>query len=568
MASDNIRSINSFFLKKLEEHGLSVIEIANARERLTEERFTPAIVKLESLCKAFDQFSALFTQYKHLIQLHRPVTILYAALGDNASFLKFVSDVERGLTQNFLSLSIKPVQRLPRYILLLKEMLKCVHRSVPLFEGDDKEALISARFTLRETCIMISNCTLLCNNAMREYEDLQTLHKLDRQFQDCELKKKYNFVTIRKNRVHVLEGTIRRRHDRIGMKTYQCHVFSDIMLVSVIAGRGGLRLKNIIPLHADCGVACIPIPNSALGSVESTAEGIWFAMVTNNKIMFFSVKSCVERDRWVKAINSVLHKNNGDHDILYNSERVDLYNKHVRKYYKRHGGTDAGIAAAESAVCVTQVNWWQILSLSAEKGIHTTLSEGNTKAINRLLQTFDKKKIGPLEHVFSEHSTHFPICFDYFFDFPKKILKASSSFNHEFQPPSVIKLYLFHDVVVAATLSGNEDGRSAYYFHIDVAALQLRSDDSSLSITLVDTTVVPTKGIMQNLWKSDVRERTLTASCMAGKKKWARLLEEAIATLKASSPMFINPEFCTKVRCTGTAAWRYEDRPSINWDNI
>lgn len=567
MASDNILSINTLFLGKLHEQVGSLGTVEETRESLTEDNISPAIGKLETLCDIVDQFSSLFSQYKHLIQLHRPITILYAALGDNSSFLKFVTGVEEHMTQSFLSLSIKPVQRLPRYILLLKEILKCVHRSISLFEGTDKECLVNTRSTLRNTCVKIANCTLLCNNAMREYEDLQKLHHLDRQFKNCQMKKKYNFVTIRKNRVQVLEGLVRRRHDRIGIKSYLCHVFSDIMLVSVV-GKGGLRLKNIIPLHSNCGVACVSVPNAALWSTESTENGCWFVMITN-KIMFFAVQSYQERDRWVRAINSVLHKNAGDYDILYSAERMALYNTHVEQYYKRHEHSDAGIVEAESAASVTQVNWWQIVSISAEKGIEETLRIGNTKAMNRLLKTFDKKKSSALEQFFVDKSrTHFPICFDYFFESPKKTSKAiPNTCSADFQPPSVVKLYLFHDVIIAATLNGNEDSQSVYYFHIDLCTLDIQqSDDNPLAITLVDTSVVSTKGVMQNLWKATVREHTVIAASVKGRQKWISLLQEAISTLKSSSPISINPEYCKKVRNAGMSVWKYEERPSINWD--
>ena len=544
----------------------SVVDLGTVRDSMIEENISPAIDKLECLNRAFSHFSPLFAQYKHLIQLHRPITVLYAALGDNSSFLKFVTSVEKSLSQNFLSLSIKPVQRLPRYILLLKEMLKCVHRSVSLFSGMEHEILVNTRSSLRNTCVMIANCTLLCNNAMREYEDLQKLHQLDRQFKNCELKKKYNFVTIRKNRVHVLEGMIKRRHDRIGIKSYFCHVFSDVMLLSVVAGNGGLRLKNIIPLHLNSGVACIPVPNSALWSMESTADGCWLAIIAN-KIMFFAVKSSHERDRWVKAINSVLHKNAADYDILYNADRMDLYNKHVNQYYKRHGGSEAGIAEAESAVCITQVNWWQILS--THKGVEEGLKNGNEKALSRLLRTFDKKKLGPLEQVLGGNGkTHFPICFDYFFDSPKKSSKTSSN-NSDFQSPSIIKVYLLHDVIIAATLSGNDDHHSAYYFHIDISALEVcGGDDASLALTLVDTSVEISKGFVKNLWKSNTREHTLIVSSIFEKKKWVRLLQETISTFNSSSPMCINPEYCKKVRSAGASVWKYEERPSIDWDVV
>jgi len=570
VAADNIKSINTLFLKFLTDSIGSVEAIGQARNEMMEDRFSPAIEMLNGLCISFDQFSPLFTQYKHIIQLHRPITILYAALGDNKSFSLFVKDIEKTLSQNFLSLSIKPVQRLPRYILLVKEMLKCVHRSVQLFDGDDQESLLKTRLHLRESCISISNCTLLCNNAMREYEDLQKLHSLDRRFKDCQLKKKYNFVTIRKNRVHVLEGEIKRRHERIGIRSYLCHVFSDIMLISVTAGNGGLKLKNIIPLGSNCGVACVPVPNSALSTIVCTDEGCWFAMVVTNKIMFLSAKSCPERDKWVKAINSVLHRNDGDYDILYNSERMKLFNEHIDRYYKRHADTDSGIAEAERAVCVTQVNWWQILSTAADDSstLKNTVTQQNANSINRLLKTFDKKKQGPIEQVLSVSYgiTHFPICFDYFFDYPKKSSRAALS--TDFQAPVMIKVYLFHDVIIAATISGNEDGRSAYYFHIDLSSLELHSEDALLSITLVDTSVTSTKGIIQSLWKHDVRERTIVASNFERKRKWMILLQEAISRFKSVSPTSVSPELCTKVQMATISTWKYQERPSINWDNL
>ena len=73
---------------------------------------------------------------------------------------------------------------------------------------------------------------------------------------------------------------------------------------------------------------------------------------------------------------------------------------------------------------------------------------------------------------------------------------------------------------------------------------------------------------MQNLWKSTVREHSLIGSSIEEKKQWTHFLNEAISTLKSTSPISINPEFCKKVQRSRTAAWKYEERPSINWDNL
>ena len=543
----------------------SLADLGETRDAVTQEHFSLAIEKLDSLCSVIQQFSVLFTQYKHLIQLHRPLTILYAALGDNSSFLKYVTSVEKRLTQSFLSLSIKPVQRLPRYILLLKEMLKCIHRSVSVFDNELKDTLVASRMTLRETCIMIANCTLHCNNAMKEYEDLQKLHQLDRSFQNCNLKRKYNFVTIRKNRIFVLEGLLRRRHDRIGIRQYFCHVFSDVMLISVLAGNRGLKLKNILPLHENSGVACIPVPNNALWSAESSGEDCWFAIVSN-KIMYFIAKSTIERDMWVSALNSVLKKNCSDHDVLCNAERLEIYNSSVDSYYERISSTTTAMEAAERSVCVTQAMWWQILCNIGDESLIEKVRECSAKAVSKMLLTFDKRKLGPLHNVFSDSVRgHFPIWFDYFFDCPKRTPKYSSA--ADCHPPSIVKVYLYHDILVAATLSSNDKGRSSYYFHINISSLQVQSQ-SVLSITLTDTSVESTKGIFHNLLKSGIRERTLVANSVEKKKTWLLLLQELISTKVSASTNKESDNYSYKVGASGTSAWRYQDRPSINWDNV
>ena len=68
VASENIKSINSLFLKTLENN---LINLNICKDKIIiedEKRFSHTIDMLNSVCNTFIHFSSLFSQYKHLIQ--------------------------------------------------------------------------------------------------------------------------------------------------------------------------------------------------------------------------------------------------------------------------------------------------------------------------------------------------------------------------------------------------------------------------------------------------------------------------------------------------------------------
>lgn len=166
---DNICVANGQFLKLLSNliNQLPSMDIPV----LVDDNFHSIMNIHNLLCDILSQFTPFFGQYKHFIILHRPISVLYSNSCENGEFQAYTSDCEKAMGQSLLSLSIKPVQRLPRYVLLCKEMHNCICQMRSVYgneiSSEHHAVLKNARMRCRGVYEAISNCTLLCNNAIR-----------------------------------------------------------------------------------------------------------------------------------------------------------------------------------------------------------------------------------------------------------------------------------------------------------------------------------------------------------------------------------------------------------------
>jgi hypothetical protein len=293
-----------------------------------EQTFQMMITLIDSLTQLFAQYSPLFVQYKHFITFHPPISQLFTTSYSDTSNLHFRDyiDTQQTLYENtFLSLSIKPVQRLPRYILLCKEIHNTLHKLIQYYSPENQpaplppatpptsrppssrptsstletaspivtksnsrtpkrspsvvvamrekryEQLYATRRLTYNVHTMISNCTLHCNNTMKDYDDLQKLHSIHQRLYEHSNSIRFTstvsrpFPVVVKGRIFILEGEITRHHRRGGNKTYTVYLFNDMMILCTAVGsQNGLKLEFTIPLYRNSMTMCVSIPSPVL----------------------------------------------------------------------------------------------------------------------------------------------------------------------------------------------------------------------------------------------------------------------------------------------------------------
>jgi hypothetical protein len=322
VSCDNILQINTQFLEKLKNITVPLYTINDITAPLSATTADPlptapatatAVVPtvamadqtkylqtllslIDHLTTLFSQYFQHFTQYKHFITFHRPLSLLFSSFySDDINFQNYIdTQQQRYGSDTFLSLSIKPVQRLPRYVLLCKEMHNTLHKILQYFhpnthhqhpvagvggvgggagevEGMEEiyQQIYHARQSIYGIHTMISNCTLLCNNTMRDYEDLQQLHQLHHRLygQQQQKQQQQQLPIVVKGRIYIREGELYRQHRRGGLRMYLVYLFNDMMIFCTSTGGGrsnSLKLELTIPLYRNSNTLCLSLPSPVL----------------------------------------------------------------------------------------------------------------------------------------------------------------------------------------------------------------------------------------------------------------------------------------------------------------
>ena len=225
----------------------------------------PMIV--QEVAKAFHQISPMLRLYGPYMALHRTVThLVESADEDLASRLE---RIERRACRGHLlpSLLISPIQRVPRYVLLLKALRKEARKAKETIDHwlaadadknrNGRSSLIIARqnrrrewmsvrdsldgavYQLEKAMKNVESSARAANEEVRNRHSRLTLLKLYRQLKEGESgRQPLPDDLVRPGRHMIISGTLRKIHRRGGVAIYFCHLLSDLFLYSE-PGRGG-----------------------------------------------------------------------------------------------------------------------------------------------------------------------------------------------------------------------------------------------------------------------------------------------------------------------------------------
>ena len=567
-ATEAIIICNSQFLSALQEVGERCGEI-NTDSIHDMLRFASDLCwGVFEVVSHFSPFFALFSQF---IVHHDAFSLAYSMLSyEDPAFDAYLSTCERALGETMLSLIITPVQRLPRYVLLCKEIHRAIGKTRCRLEnlegewyvmGRDKKQLFDLLESLDERSRAVhgslSACAKECNNAIRAHQDNLRMHDLYRHFLEGGTDIKASEFLTRERRI-VKEGSLKRHH-RHGAKLIRSHeiqLFTDVLYSSSQVGKG-LKLEQQISLQKDSDTLCVPIP-----SLSPHSESAWFVIVSSEKTLFFCGRSQVDMMSWVTAIQSCLLDNQADSDFYLMKNQIALVNTMIGEINRRLAeigvylpadnmsckdgkASTANVDGSATTCCVStlQACWWKLVDALEAVSLQDTLCElddgppvHNLRRVveqhvldvaSRIALSVDCQDDSVLgnrtvmDDLLGDDKLHYLIAIGVFFEYPHRVDAAVSVDSGE--RPHVVKVFLLHDVLIGTILDKSKDSLK-YSFHVNICDLEC-SGGGQAAILLVNKAARPL-----------VRRRSLferSNSGTIGHSSGTKILYAPTATLKA-----------------------------------
>eukprot|EP00475_Leptophrys_vorax_P015286 TRINITY_DN21663_c0_g1_i1.p1 TRINITY_DN21663_c0_g1~~TRINITY_DN21663_c0_g1_i1.p1 ORF type:complete len:721 (+),score=193.36 TRINITY_DN21663_c0_g1_i1:1965-4127(+) len=280
---DVILQINSNFLTSL-------------KERVTEAKPDERNAMVGTVFKKLGPFFKMYTQYinNHPSAVSRLVNSLYK----KEKFKNFLQQNERTASAKGLdleSLLITPVQRVPRYKLLLEVLLKCTDVSHPDYQ-DIKDALD-----------LISTVAAQINNAIKESTRREDMLNIQMQFKEIDL--------ITPSRKFVMKGILTKKC-RNTNKDFTFFLFNDLLLYAHGGGLTQYVLHHQIDINSAFTVKDIP------DSAESK-NGFEIRNTKKSFIVFASDPSV--KQMWIKALEDCVEQSKNKRQGTTAEEQAPLW---------------------------------------------------------------------------------------------------------------------------------------------------------------------------------------------------------------------------------------------------
>jgi hypothetical protein len=515
-----LHTLHTEFLNRIESLALSTDDTDVSAAALTDLRAMESLSR--NLFSALRLYSPLFPLLAQYVVHHDSFSSLYNShMVGFEDFHHFLSNCERAMGETMASLIIKPVQRLPRYVLLCQEMKKILSKAEELFvsssEVDDEEPrglseerqgvlrdMVSA---CEEVCRTVSSAAHSCNELVRSHQDTLRMHELHDMLLLGGSHLPEDLPVVVKERRFVKEGDLFRHHRNSAMRLHRLQLFTDVLLSSAPSTAGSssaLYLEQHITLTAGSGTFCLPIPSPSQhqdptpsGTLSGSGSGCthWFLLASAHKNLYFGSKSEAEVMRWVEAIQRCLTQNRADRDDGKSQRQLELINSLLREMETER--REARETAAEISLQEFQSCWWQLLASPAAAAaspslltIARQLRQHAKEVASHLILTVlcDEQDLvdgkSPVTALLFTDQPHYLIASGLFFEYPRSSASIASG-----ERPSVVRVFLFHDLLLAAYCS-HVDTPLTYAFHIPLSSLRCsdyRNGVGELAILLADT---------------------------------------------------------------------------------
>ena len=203
------------------------------------------------VCAAFDAYLPFFKLYAPYMNGFKAAMESLDGLMTGRSKKEFVAFCEpRGGSSKFMSLLIKPVQRIPRYRLLLeelrkqhgKERAKAAEQQGTGYAHAEADATVDA--ALAKTIDMVKGIAAKCNAGVEEHAARQVILQLHRRFTGMT-------VSLVPSRRLVRQGLVFKTNRKGGLDTRRAILFSDLFILAHESSKNeseALDVRQAIPL--------------------------------------------------------------------------------------------------------------------------------------------------------------------------------------------------------------------------------------------------------------------------------------------------------------------------------
>jgi len=260
-----------------------------------------------SVGKLILNFAPFFKLYSLYVNNHQnAATFLATKLAENRRLADFVSEGEqrpecKGL--NLQSLLITPIQRIPRYKLLIEQLLK--------YSSRDTEATDFAN--LEQALDSIKGVATAINEAIKTQEKNMEILKIQEQFSG-------NVELISPGREFIGQGPLTKVGRRSNKKV-QFFLFSDMVCYATRGQLGKLTMLGEIDIDSTFKVNEVP------GSSDKRFEIISFT-----KSFVVAANDSSDRDNWVNALRHAM-KLSGQRVQKRTDSKVDVVSAPIMEQY-------------------------------------------------------------------------------------------------------------------------------------------------------------------------------------------------------------------------------------------
>lgn len=270
------------------------------------------------ISKLFHKMLPYFKAYSlYIIGYQKHLTTLLELKKNNPFFVDWLkeiqnSDKELNPNGDITDLSITPIQRIPRYVLLLKELLNCTPEDDP-----DRENLIATIAETKELADYI-------NESKRINENLQVAFKIQELIAGADVPN-----LLEPHRYFLHEGPILTLTDRIRRR--HLYIFNDLLILTRKSWKFGSDeqvFDTYIPLKGASIRDDIEVPYS------------FRICYGNSKFMCFVCEDDIDKSTWMRDISNALadtvsqqasHNSDTDEDIPLSEDFPMAPNKQVSK---------------------------------------------------------------------------------------------------------------------------------------------------------------------------------------------------------------------------------------------
>ncbi|CAK4084896.1 unnamed protein product [Aphanomyces euteiches] len=233
-------TLNSTFLEELMQVTIQEEPGNDVTERVADlfNRYIPLFTKVYTeYAKFLDDFSPLVNEYRT----------------QSKEFTAMMDQYQRqcGSNQNFESFLILPIQRIPRYSLLLQRVMEYTQKNHPDLAS------------LEQAVESVGKATQLMNETLQQKEKMEEVLKIQAQFAG-----QVSLFTLDRRLIKsgVLVKLSTKRKDKV-----MIHLFNDLLLYSDILAMDTFHARRTVDFHSKaCRVdATLPASYSKLYSTES-----------------------------------------------------------------------------------------------------------------------------------------------------------------------------------------------------------------------------------------------------------------------------------------------------------